>query len=205
MTPFDRHTGIAAPLLRANVNTDLITPARFLCRSRADGFADTLFADLQNSKAEDGTRFILSTPPFDRASILVAGENFGCGSSREHAVWALVDYGIKVVIASSFADIFYNNAIQNGLLPVRLSERDMHRLAMVIEARPGMTLTADLGQQLITCEGLKLIFEIDPYRKEQLLRGLSEIDLTLDALDRIQAFEARRSAEVPWLMKSKQP
>jgi len=204
MTPFDRHTGIAAPLPRANINTDLIAPARFLSRARADGFAEALFADLRGTAGDDAAPFILSEPPFDTASILVAGDNFGCGSSREHAVWALLDYGIRVVIAPSFADIFYNNSIQNGLLPVCLAARDVQRLIADIDASPGLTITADLELQSIQCGSLELTFDIDTYRRDQLLRGLSEIDITLDAVDRIQAFEAKRFDQAPWLIPSQQ-
>lgn len=203
MTPFVTHEGVAAPLERAQVNTDLIAPARFLKRGRQDGFGDALFADLRGTM--DGDRpFVLDRDGMAAASVLVAGENFGCGSSREHAVWALMDFGFRVIIAESFADIFYNNAAQNGLLAVSLPASDIGALWHACAMNPGLTAKADLPRQEITYADRSARFAIDAYRKDMLRQGLSEIAMTLKDLKAVRDFERGRAEDRPWLSHPKQ-
>lgn len=203
MTPFVTHEGVAAPLERAQVNTDLIAPARFLKRGRQDGFGDALFADLRGTM--DGDRpFVLDRDGMAAASVLVAGENFGCGSSREHAVWALMDFGFRVIIAESFADIFYNNAAQNGLLAVSLPASDIGALWRACAMNPGLTAKADLPRQEITYADRSARFAIDAYRKDMLRQGLSEIAMTLKDLKAVRDFERGRAEDRPWLSHPKQ-
>ena len=204
MTPFVVHTGIGAPLERAHVNTDLIAPARFLLRSRSEGFSDVLFADLRGGGHGQSDAFVLDTPPFDRASVLVAGENFGCGSSREHAVWALMDYGFRAVVAPDFADIFHTNAIQNGLLVVKLPMPEIRALWDALDDAAGLEIAIDLPEQRVRYGDHAAGFEIDPYQKNLLLRGLSEIDVTLEDIAEIRAFERARAEQRPWLAHPKQ-
>lgn len=203
MTPFLTHEGVAAPLEHAHANTDLITPARFLRRGRRDGFDDALFADLRGTM--DGDRpFVLDRDGMAAASVLVAGANFGCGSSREHAVWALMDFGFRVVIAESFADIFYNNAAQNGLLAVSLPASEIRALWQACAMNPGMTVKADLSRQEITYADCSARFAIDAYRKDMLQQGLSEIAMTLKDLETVRDFERVRAKDRPWLSHPKQ-
>ena len=203
MTPFVTHEGVAAPLERAQVNTDLIAPARFLKRGRQDGFGDALFADLRGTM--DGDRpFVLDRDGMAAASVLVAGENFGCGSSREHAVWALMDFGFRVIVAKSFADIFYNNAAQNGLLAVSLPASDIGALWHACAMNPGLTAKADLPRQEITYADRSARFAIDAYRKDMLRQGLSEIAMTLKDLRAVRDFERGRAEDRPWLSHPKQ-
>ena len=203
MTPFVTHEGVAAPLERAQVNTDLIAPARFLKRGRQDGFGDALFADLRGTM--DGDRpFVLDRDGMAAASVLVAGENFGCGSSREHAVWALMDFGFRVIVAESFADIFYNNAAQNGLLAVSLPASDIGALWRACAMNPGLTAKADLSRQEITYADRSARFAIDAYRKDMLRQGLSEIAMTLKDLKAVRDFERGRAEDRPWLSHPKQ-
>jgi len=195
MEPFTRHTGVVAPLDRANVDTDQIIPAVYLKSIQRTGFQDALFAAWRYR--EDGRPnpdFILNVPGYQQASILVAGRNFGCGSSREHAPWALHDYGIRCVIAPSFADIFYNNCFQNGLLPVALPEEAVRQIMDQAKARPGYRLNVDLEAQRIwdDQEVLSVPFQVDPFRRYCLLHGLDDIGLTLQHEARIAAYEARR-------------
>ncbi len=197
MEPFVTHTGIAAPLDRVNVDTDQIIPKQFLKRIERTGFGQFLFFDwrfLENG--EPNPDFVLNRPGYSGASILVAGRNFGSGSSREHAPWALLDYGFKCVIAPSFADIFYNNCFQNGILPVSLSEEAVSRLMANASARPGYRVTVDLDAQRVSDGGEDVAesFEIDPFRRHSLLNGLDEIGLTLQHEAAIAAYEARRYA-----------
>lgn len=199
MTPFEIHEGLVAPLQRAQVNTDLIAPARFLRRQRRDGFGDALFADLRGTMGDGDQPFVLDRVGMSDASILVAGENFGCGSSREHAVWALMDYGFRVVIAPGFADIFFNNAAQNGLLAVALPASDVRSIWQACLEQPDLRMTADLPQQVIRYAGHSVGFEIDAYRKDMLRQGLSEIAMTLRDVEAIQNFERHRASESPWL------
>ncbi len=200
MQPFKSHRGVAAPLPKSNINTDLIVPARYLFRARKDGFADALFSDLRYES--DGTAaadFVLNQPPFDTASILVAGDNFGCGSSREHAVWAPADYGFRVVIAPSFADIFLGNSLQNGLLVIPTPQATVDQLCTTLSGNPGTEISVDLDAQTVVCGNLSYTFEIDPYRKECLLNGLSETSDTLRSLSKIETFESQHRQSRPWL------
>ncbi len=212
MEKFKPFSGIVAPLDRANVDTDAIIPKQYLKSIKRSGFGPNLFddwryldaggPDIDNATRRPNPDFVLNQPPFDRAQILLARENFGCGSSREHAVWALTDFGIKVVIAPSFADIFFNNSFKNGLLPIALDADTVDRLFQAVQAQPGYELTVDLEQQqLRTPEGEALGFDIDAFRKHCLLNGLDDIGLTLQHADEIRAFEQRYFATHPWLAK----
>jgi 3-isopropylmalate/(R)-2-methylmalate dehydratase small subunit len=196
MKPFTTHTGLVATLDRVNVDTDQIIPKQFLKRISRTGFDDALFFDWRfKADGSLNPEFELNEPRFRGASILLARANFGCGSSREHAPWALNDYGFRVVIAPSFADIFFNNCFKNGMLPIRLSEEQVEELFQRVRAHEGYQLTIDLTQQTISDDaGLKLSFEVDPFRRDCLLKGLDDIGLTLQYADRIAAFEAKRVA-----------
>ena len=193
MEPFVKLTGVAAPIDRVNIDTDQIIPAIHLKRIERTGFGQFLFSSWRFN--EDGTPkpdFVLNDPAYQNPRILVAGRNFGCGSSREHAPWALEDYGIRCVIAPSFADIFFNNCFQNGLLPVVLPEEDVRRLMDKLKDNPGMNLTVDLESQRIwdDQEDIVLSFDVDQFRKDCLLNGLDDIGLTLQHDDLIAAFES---------------
>jgi 3-isopropylmalate/(R)-2-methylmalate dehydratase small subunit len=194
--PFRSVTGPAIPLDRVDVDTDQIIPKQFLKRIERSGYGDFLFYDWRYGP--DGTpdpSFELNQPAYAGAPILLAGRNFGCGSSREHAAWALADFGIRAVLAPSFADIFKNNCYQNGMLPVALPEAELRTLMDRAIARPGHRVTVDLERCKITDEdGFDHSFEIDEFRRERLLEGLDDIDLTLRHLDEIKAFEEARSA-----------
>ena len=195
MEPFVKLTGVVAPLDRANVDTDQIIPAVFLKSIERTGFQDALFFSWRYN--EDGSPredFVLNLPNYRNATILVAGRNFGCGSSREHAPWALHDYGIRCVIAPSFADIFYNNCFQNSLLPIALLEEQVRQIMDKAKAEPGFRLNVDLEAQRIwdDSEEISLTFDIDPFRRHCLLNGLDDIGLTLQQEDKIGAYEARR-------------
>ncbi|HEY8489413.1 MAG TPA: 3-isopropylmalate dehydratase small subunit [Dehalococcoidia bacterium] len=194
MEPFVRLTGVVAPLDRANVDTDQIIPKQFLKLIGRTGFGPYAFFDWRY--LPDGSpnpEFELNRPGYQGASILVTGRNFGCGSSREHAPWALNEYGFRAIIAPSFADIFYNNCIQNGMLPVVLSEEQVAHLMRRAQESPGYRATVDLEEQAVYDEeGFRAAFEIDPFVRERLLRGLDDISLTLQQEDRIRAFEERR-------------
>ncbi len=212
MRKFETFTGVVAPLDRPNVDTDAIIPKQFLKSIKRTGFGPNLFDEWRyldrgepgqdNSKRPLNPDFVLNQPRYQGAEILLARENFGCGSSREHAVWALTDYGFRVVIAPSFADIFYNNSFKNGLLPIALEADIVDRLFRETEATEGYRLTVDLERQQITTPGGEVIgFEIDPFRKHCLLEGLDDIGLTLQHADEIRAYEARRREEAPWLFE----
>ena len=196
MEPFSKHKGIVAALNRVNVDTDQIIPKQFLKRIERTGFGQFLFFDWRF--LPDGSlnpEFELNRSEFEGASILLAGANFGCGSSREHAPWSLLDYGFRIIIAPSFADIFFNNCFKNGMLPIRLSQEQVDRLFEQVEERSGLQLTIDLEAQTITDDqDLSLRFEVDGFRRHALLRGLDEIGLTLQHEEKIEAFEARRRA-----------
>ncbi len=196
MKPFTIHTGIVGTLDRVNVDTDQIIPKQFLKRIERTGFEDALFFDWRF--LPDGSpnpAFELNQPRFAGASILLTRANFGCGSSREHAPWALDNYGFRVVIAPSFADIFFNNCFKNGMLPIKLSEAQVEELFQRTVAREGYQLTVDLAAQTITDnEGLRIEFEVDAFRKHCLLNGLDDIGLTLQHEDKIAAYEAKRAA-----------
>jgi 3-isopropylmalate/(R)-2-methylmalate dehydratase small subunit len=201
MEPFVEHTGLVAPLDRVNVNTDEITPARFLKTIRRTGFADILFANWRyNSDNTPNPDFVLNQPRYQGASILLTGDNFGCGSSREHAPWAIREYGFRCIIAPSFADIFYNNCFSNGILPVTLDEALVKDLFSEVNAREGYKLVVDLDSQTVsTLDGRTFHFEIDPFKKLMLLQGLDNIGWTLSHQDEIAAYEERRKKEAPWL------
>jgi len=192
--PFRKLTGVVAPLPRVNVDTDQIIPKQFLKRIERTGFGDFAFFDWRY--LPDGTpdpNFELNHPAYRGAPILVTGRNFGCGSSREHAPWALKEMGFRCIIAPSFADIFYNNCIQNGMLPVVLAEEKVDYLLRAAQDRPGYQLTVDLEEQLVhDGEGFRERFEIDPFVRERLLNGLDDIGLTLTVEDAIARFESRR-------------
>ena len=195
MEPFVKLTGVAAPIDRVNIDTDAIIPAVHLKSIRRTGYGEHLFSSWRFN--EDGTPrpdFVLNQPAYAAANILVAGRNFGCGSSREHAPWALNDYGIRCVIAPSFADIFFNNCFQNGLLPVVLPEEQVRRIIDLTTAKPGLQLNVDLEAQRIwdETEEIVLDFAVDPFRRYCLLNGLDDIGLTLQQEDKIAAYEAAR-------------
>ena len=193
MDPFVKLTGVVAPLDRVNIDTDQIIPAVFLKRIERSGFEDCLFFAWRFN--EDGSpkeEFVLNQPAYRDASVLVAGHNFGCGSSREHAPWALRDYGIRCIIAPSFADIFYNNCFKNGVLPLRMSEEDVRTIMEKATSQPGVNLTVDLEGQRVwdDDEEISIPFEVDPARRNNLLNGLDDIGLTLQLEDKIAAYEA---------------
>jgi 3-isopropylmalate/(R)-2-methylmalate dehydratase small subunit len=211
MQPFGVHTGLVAPLDRANVDTDAIIPKQFLKSIKRSGFGPNLFdawryldrgePGMDASARRLNPDFVLNEPRYKGAQILLARRNFGCGSSREHAPWALLDYGFRAVIAPSFGDIFYNNCFKNGLLPIVLSPHEVDRLFADTAALPGFRLVIDLERQNVaTPDGsVTFGFEVEPFRKHCLLNGLDDIGLTLAHADEIRAFEAKRLAEQPWL------
>ncbi|HEX9224782.1 MAG TPA: 3-isopropylmalate dehydratase small subunit [Candidatus Acidoferrales bacterium] len=193
MKPFSVHTGMVAPLDRVNVDTDQMVPKQFLKALTREGFGRTLFYDWRYLPGEKpNPEFVLNLPRYRGASILLARHNFGCGSSREHAPWAVLDYGFRVVIAPSFADIFYNNCFKNGILPVTLPEEQVDELFRRTEKEEGYSLTADLPHQTVTDKhGLRFSFELTPFRKEILLKGLDDIGLSLRHESAISEFEKR--------------
>jgi 3-isopropylmalate/(R)-2-methylmalate dehydratase small subunit len=211
MDKFTTHNGLVAPLDRANVDTDQIIPKQFLKSIHRTGFGPNLFDSwrylntgepgMDNSKRPLNPDFVLNQPRYKGASILVARDNFGCGSSREHAPWALMDFGFRCVIAPSFGDIFFNNCFKNGFLPVVLKDAEVDRIFHDVAAFPGFRLTVDLAQQTVSYPDASraFSFEIDPFRKHCLLNGLDDIGLTLRHAEKIRAFEERRRAEQPWL------
>ena len=212
MEKFVRHDGLVAPLDRANVDTDQIIPKQFLKSIKRTGFGPNLFDEWRyldegvpgqdNSKRPKNEDFVLNLPRYHGASILLTRRNFGCGSSREHAPWALMDFGFRAILAPSFADIFYNNCFKNGLLPIVLSEDNVEALFQAVESKEGFRITIDLeNQQVIPEAGEPLPFEIDEFRKHCLLNGLDEIGLTLNEADTIRAYEQRRAEQEPWVFE----
>ena len=210
MKKFTTHTGVVAPLDRVNVDTDMIIPKQFLKSIKRSGFGPNLFDELryldEGQPDQDCTgrpinpEFVLNKPEYAGSSILLARNNFGCGSSREHAPWALDDYGFRAVIAPSYADIFFNNCFKNGLLPIILTDAEVEELFQAVAAAPGMSLTVDLeNQKVVSPAGKEYSFEVDGFRKHCLLNGLDDIGLTLEHADDIRAYEAKRRAEAPWL------
>jgi len=211
MQPFTVHKGIVAPLDRANVDTDAIIPKQFLKSIRRSGFGVNLFdawrytdhgePGMDPAQRHPNPDFVLNQSRYANASILLARRNFGCGSSREHAPWALADYGFRALIAPSYADIFFNNCFKNGLLPIVLPDAAVDRLFADVAAFPGFTLTIDLDAQTVSSAdgGPSFGFDVDPFRKRCLLNGWDDIGLTLQHADEIRAFEARHLAEQPWL------
>ena len=199
MQEFKQHTGLAAPLDAANVDTDQIIPKQFLQKVSKLGFGKHLFHDwrfLDDAGEQPNPEFILNAPRYQGASILLARENFGNGSSREHAPWALADYGLRAIIAPSFADIFYGNSLNNGLLVVRLKAEEVDALFKLVEANEGQTITVDLENQQVRAGDLSFNFEIDEFRRYCIMNGLDNIGLTLQHGDAIDAYEAKQPA---WL------
>jgi 3-isopropylmalate/(R)-2-methylmalate dehydratase small subunit len=192
MEKFSTHTGIGVPLRRGNVDTDQIIPAVYLKRVTRTGFEDGLFSAWRNDPS-----FVLNTAPFDRGSVLVAGPDFGTGSSREHAVWALMDYGFRVVVSSRFADIFRGNSAKQGLLAAEVAQPDVELLWKLLENAPGTEVTVDLTEKTVQAADLTVPFEIDDYTRWRLLEGLDDIGLTLRHVDDIGAFEAARPGRMP--------
>lgn len=212
MKAYTVEQGIVAPLDRANVDTDLIIPKQFLKSIKRTGFGDNLFDELRyldegypgqdNSKRPLNPDFVLNQPRYQSANILIARKNFGCGSSREHAPWALNEYGFRTVIAPSFADIFFNNCFKNGMLPVILSEEIIEQLFQECAENEGYTLTVDLAaQEVKTPSGQAFAFDIDPFRKHCLLNGLDDIGLTLQNADAIHEFERQAKVARPWVFQ----
>jgi 3-isopropylmalate/(R)-2-methylmalate dehydratase small subunit len=204
MLPFDVLTAVAAPLIRANVDTDAIIPSREMKSVSKQGLADGLFAGWRYTAIggrEPDPAFVLNQPAYAGTRVLLSGENFGCGSSREHAVWALLEYGIRAVIAPSFAPIFHGNCVRNGILPVRLDAASIARLAEAVALDPQeRRLTVDLVRRRVTGpDGLEFGFEIESEEREMLLEGLDAIDLTLKHRDAIEAFRARDRGQRPWI------
>ena len=210
MKAFTQHQGLVAPLDRANVDTDQIIPKQFLKSITRTGFGPNLFdewryldegqPDQDNSKRQVNTEFVLNQPRYQGASVLLAQENFGCGSSREHAPWALEEYGFRAIIAPSFADIFYNNSFKNGLLPIILTAAEVNQLFAQAEAIEGYQLSIDLAAQTVTRpDGVQYSFEVDAFRKHCLLNGLDDIGLTLQDAELIRAFEVDYKKANPWL------
>ncbi len=194
MEPFVKIKGVVATLDRVNVDTDQIIPKQFLKRIERTGYGQFLFYDWRlNEDGSPNPDFELNAPQFKGASILLTRDNFGCGSSREHAPWALLDYGFRSILAPSFADIFYNNCFKNGMLPVQLSQDQISELFEWVAANPGAQLTVDLESQTLSGDSaVEYSFEVDPFRRECLLKGLDDIDLTLQYEDRIQKYESGR-------------
>ena len=201
MEKFTTLTGVAAPLNKINVDTDMIIPKQFLKTIQRAGLGKHLFDEMRFDR--DGNEiedFILNKPAYRGAQILVAGDNFGCGSSREHAPWALLDFGIRCVISTSFADIFYNNCFKNGILPIKVSKEDLDKLMDDAERGANATLTVDLGnQKIFGPDGGEVSFEMDAFKKQCLLNGLDDIGLTMKNKDKIENFENQNKTSQPWL------
>ena len=201
MEKFTKLTGVAAPLPIVNIDTDMIIPKQYLKTIARTGLGKGLFSEMRYK--EDGSEnpdFVLNQPAYSKAEILVAGDNFGCGSSREHAPWALLDFGVKCVISTSFADIFYNNCFKNGILPVKVSEEELEKLMDDAKRGANATLTVDLEAQTISGpDGGTIHFDIDPDRKHRLLNGIDDIGETLEKASSIDAFEARMKEQRPWV------
>lgn len=209
MDKFVTHTGIAVAMNRANVDTDAIIPKQFLKSIKRTGFGENLFdgwryldegqPGMDCSQRPLNPNFELNLPAFKNGTVLFAGPNFGCGSSREHAPWALQQYGFRAVVSSSFADIFFNNCFKNGLLPIVLKEEEMVQIFSVIESNPGIQVTVDLENQQLVLAQARYAFQVDPFRKHCLIHGLDDIGLTLEHREQIQAFEKNRLLQQPWL------
>src|SRR5699024_7700861 len=217
MQPFVTHTGIVVPLDRANIDTDAIIHKQFLTSIYKTGFGPNLFDEwrymdrgapgMDNSKRPLNTEFSLNQPEYSEATILLARDNFGCGSSREHAVWALTDYGFRSVISSSYSDIFFNNCFKNGFLPIRLTEDEVDQLFKLTDQYSDLEIKVDLTAQTVTAlhqEEIKagpFTFDIDAFRKHCMINGLDDISLTLEHQDDIRAYEAKRAKEAPWIFR----
>ena len=202
MEKFKTVTGVAAPLPMINVDTDKIIPKQFLKTIKRTGLGKSLFFEMRyDDDGNENPDFVLNKPAYRKASILVAGDNFGCGSSREHAPWALLDFGIRCVISTSFADIFYNNCFKNGILPIKLSPEDVDKLMDDAERGANATVTIDLENQIITGpDGGSIEFDLDPFRKRCLMEGLDDVGQTLEKAEKIDAFEESRKLSQPWLL-----
>lgn len=204
MEPFTKHTGIAAPLDRVNVDTDAIVPKQFLRKIERTGFGKHLFHEWRYTDYEGTTEnpdFILNKEPYRKATVLLTRDNFGCGSSREHAPWALGDFGFKVIIAPTFADIFYNNCVKNGILLVPLASNDVQELFDFVLANKGAAITADLPNQNIVANGKTYSFKIDGFNKECMIKGLDSIGWTMQFKDRIAQYEETLKTRKPWLAR----
>jgi 3-isopropylmalate/(R)-2-methylmalate dehydratase small subunit len=201
MHPFTKLTSVAAPLKVINVDTDMIIPKQYLKTIKRTGLGSALFSEMRyDEQGKENPDFVLNQPAYRKAEILVAGDNFGCGSSREHAPWALLDFGIKCVISTSFADIFYNNCFKNGILPIVVSQSDLDKLFDDAERGSNATLSVDLATQEIKGpDGGSIKFEIDSWRKHCLLNGLDDIALTFAKKPAIETYEAKAASERPWL------
>jgi len=201
MDKFDKLTGVAAPLPMINIDTDMIIPKQFLKTIKRTGLGKSLFFEMRYD--DDGNEvedFVLNKSAYRNAEILVAGDNFGCGSSREHAPWAILDFGIRCVISTDFADIFYNNCFKNGILPIKLPQEDVDKLMDDAQRGANATVSIDLENQKINGpDGGEISFDIDPFRKHCLLNGLDDIALTMEKADKITAFEEKNKASQPWL------
>lgn len=204
MKAYKNHASVAALLNRSNVDTDQIIPKQFLKKVERSGFGIHLFHDWRyNDDGSDNLDFELNNPAFKDARILVAGDNFGCGSSREHAPWAIADYGFNTIISSSYADIFFNNCFKNGILAIVVSDDLLKTLMAEISADEGVKFAVDLENQTVTTPaGTVINFDIDPFRKNNLLNGLDDIGITLKYSDKVDAFEARQKQALPWLWRS---
>ena len=201
MQKFDKLEGVAAPMDIINIDTDMIIPKQFLKTIKRSGLGKSLFFEMRyTNDGDENEDFILNKPSYRSAQILVAGDNFGCGSSREHAPWALLDYGIRCVISTSFADIFYNNCFKNGILPIKVTPEQRDALLADAGDIENPELKIDLNLQKISRpNGATISFEIDPFRKECLLHGLDDIGLTLEKSEMIRSYEKKRSSSLPWL------
>jgi len=197
---FETLTGVAAPMPIINIDTDMIIPKQYLKTIKRTGLGTALFSEMRyNEDGSENPDFVLNKPAYRDAKILVAGDNFGCGSSREHAPWALLDFGIRCVISTSFADIFYNNCFKNGILPVQVSEDELDKLMDDASRGSNSTLTVDLENQVIKGpDGGAISFEIDPFRKHCLLNGLDDIGLTMEKAPKIDAYETKIAEAHPW-------
>jgi 3-isopropylmalate/(R)-2-methylmalate dehydratase small subunit len=201
MDSFTTLTGIAAPMPLVNIDTDMIIPKQFLKTIKRSGLGRNLFDEMRyDREGNEIADFVLNRPPYRQAQILVAGDNFGCGSSREHAPWALLDFGIRCVISTSFADIFYNNCFKNGILPVTLPAEAVAHLMKDAEKGANARITVDLPAQTVTAaDGTVFAFDIDPFKKHCLVNGLDDIGLSLEKVSAIDAYEAQARAQRPWL------
>ena len=201
MQKFDKLEGVAAPMDIINIDTDMIIPKQFLKTIKRSGLGKSLFFEMRyTNEGDENAEFILNKKAYRSAQILVAGDNFGCGSSREHAPWALLDYGIRCVISTSFADIFYNNCFKNGILPIKVTPEQRDALLADAADIENPELKIDLNLQKISRpNGATISFEIDPFRKECLLNGLDDIGLTLEKSEMIRSYEQKRSSSLPWL------
>lgn len=201
MDKFTTLSGVAAPMPLVNIDTDMIIPKEYLKTIQRAGLGKSLFAEMRyNNDGSDVEDFVLNKPAYRSAQILVAGDNFGCGSSREHAPWALADFGIRCVISTSFADIFYNNCFKNGILPIQVSPQELEKLMDDAERGSNATMTVDLpSQEIKGPDGGTIKFELDPFRKECLLNGLDEIGLTMKSVAKVDSFEEKQKLSQPWL------